>query len=339
MSARRQLSTKPVSKEDVDVALNREIVPYIRQVAQDAASAGEVAEAAAIAAGEASDSAAAAQLAAENAQASADAAADSAQDAIDAAALADAAADAAQDAADLAASAAYEAGRVDLRTYYSPEAAWDFSAPTGNVVDKTGNGHTFVEETSPVPLPAPGASAGLIARRCTGSTKFSCADTALNILGAWSGEILCNGTTFAQGGYLMAWTGSSELQNANATWTLAPIGTGGNTIGGRVWENSTGVDVTIPVVAALNTGVWIHILQTRNLSGRFRTYLNGQMVDERTLAMPTGGGNASFLYLGGSVEGVASTFLTQYAAIYTVELTAAQALDLAEKRLGKRSVV
>jgi hypothetical protein len=169
---------------------------------------------------------------------------------------------------------------------------------------------------------------------------LSSTSAGLNITGAWSGEavVRCYGAaTVTNGGAFVEWAGATEVEANNITWTIGRMASSG-IIGGTYWEQAAAADVNISEHGLFPTDEWVHICQTRSSSGRFRTYLNGiQTAETVGLTMPTGGGTGRFS-IGGANTTMQNPFLCQYVAIYSAELTAAEVLTLAKKRMAGRRV-
>jgi hypothetical protein len=222
---------------------------------------------------------------------------------------------------------------ADFGNYYSPVAAYLLSG-ANKTTDRSGNGHTL--SVVGTPQEAQSHVAGVTCTRLTSTAYYTCGDAALNLTGAMSVEALINAESGT--GVLAGWGGSGETAATNITWS---VGSGGssNNLGGVEWEHGGGVnDSSAAAYAFLAPGSWIHLVHTRSALGRFRTYINGVMVYEVTgLTMPTDG-SSGVMNLGGAVGGsTVRTHLATHYGIYDQELTAAQVLDLAQKRLAVRA--
>lgn len=228
--------------------------------------------------------------------------------------------------------------KVDFANYYSPVAAYLF-AEGNHLTDRSGNSITLTASASPVKF-GPSYVLGYNAvRLSSGLLELRSTNTALNLIGAWSGEVVVNPFTWVNNNYLASWRdfAGSETEANNISWTLGGAGGSAATdaFGGAYWEFGAGTDVIPtghgylpPGGSAGGSAGWIHVCQTRSSGGRLRTYVNGRLIFEATgLTMPTGGSTAQ-MRIGGQFG------LYQYSAFYNQELTGAQVLDLAQKRMG-----
>lgn len=361
----RQLSSKSLSKDNIVEAMNKEIVPFLRELRTFVLNINvsgvsdadvleldyspdeyvpEVVAGVTTAITQLSSHLKGINEALADLNQSVQLAQDDATQALADAAAAQSAADAAQadatqalsDAADAQADATAALASVtaietpDFSNYFTPVGAWLLDST--RTTDLSGNGITLAE-TGTMRLSSSYAH-GLASTRFSANDYLNSSDLSLNITGAWSSEIVACILTMTAGGALVTWAGNTEVEANNITWTLGRVSNGTGVIGGLYWERAAAADVNISEHGIMPTGEWFHLCQTRSAGGDFKTYINGVLTGSSNgLNMPIGGSTGR-LSVGGIDVTMMNGFLAQYLAVYNTELSAANALFLAQKRLA-----
>lgn len=221
--------------------------------------------------------------------------------------------------------------KPDFATYFSPIGAWLLDST--RTTDLSGNGRTLTA-TGTMRL-GPSFVSGLASTYIDNSSFLTSTDSAFNLLGAVTIEAVVNPAVFTGGGIMAAWAGNGSTEALNITWTLGRAASTG-ILGGTVWERAAGIVVSLSELGRLPTGEWLHFVQTRASDGvTLRTYMNGTLISTGVASNAPTGGTSGRLSIGGT-DTTAYGFWGQYLAIYGSELSGADVLTLARRRMAPR---